>query len=365
MKTLLIANTPSHYRSEIYRKLSEIGVDFYFSDLSTSIKSMDLKDIKSKCRFGKFLGSDSRIHFVFGAISETFKYDRIIAVGNLRSIHVWVILIYCFFSKKKVYLWTHGWYGREGFFKKIFKKCYFNLSDRILTYNETAKKLMLSEGFSSSKIIPIYNSLSSDRQIRIRQDIISHQDNDTNKGVYSDRPYFFFVGRINKNKKLGLVLEAMKKIKSSDFDFLVIGPEVDNGVFRNQVNNLGLEDRVKFAGPLYDESALAKLIGRGIACIAPGNIGLTAIHSLTYGTPVITHDRYEEQMPESEAVIEGETGFRFEFGSVNSLAHCMQNFLNYNLEDYQSISENCINLVDEKWNSESQLNIFKNLLDIK
>ena len=47
-------------------------------------------------------------------------------------------------------------------------------------------------------------------------------------------------------------------------------------------------------------------------CVSPGNVGLTAIHSLTYGTPVLTHDNFNFQMPEAEAIEENISVFSLE-----------------------------------------------------
>ena len=38
------------------------------------------------------------------------------------------------------------------------------------------------------------------------------------------------------------------------------------------------------------------------------NVGLTAIHSLSFGTPVLTHNNFDNQMPEVQAINEGENG---------------------------------------------------------
>ncbi len=362
-KVLLIANTPSHYREEIYKKLSNLGVDFYFSDLDTSIKSMDLDVLSSHVQVGKYLGREGKIHFLKGAISKSSEYNLIIAVGNFKSVHVWLILFYSIFSRKKVYLWTHAWYGREGFFKKFIKKIYFNLSEKVLTYNDTAKDLMVKEGFKESKITPIYNSLSSDFQKEVRKCLLNRREIGFGYKVYKSRPYFLFVGRVTHTKNLSLVLEAMKLLEDVSFDFRVVGPEVDDGFLRRKALELGLDERVKVTEGIYDEKVLGKFIAGGIACIAPGNIGLTAIHSMTFGTPVITHNCYSKQMPEVEVVIDNQTGCLFDYGSVSSLAECMKKFLGYDEKEYETISRNCIDLIDSKWNSGNQIKIFKKLLE--
>jgi glycosyltransferase involved in cell wall biosynthesis len=48
-----------------------------------------------------------------------------------------------------------------------------------------------------------------------------------------------------------------------------------------------LDDFIVFYGESYNERELAPLIALADVCVSPGNVGLTAIHALTYGTPVI------------------------------------------------------------------------------
>ena len=47
---------------------------------------------------------------------------------------------------------------------------------------------------------------------------------------------------------------------------------------------------------------------------------ILAIHALAYGTPVITHDDLDRQMPEVEVISEGLTGAFFKHGDVADLA---------------------------------------------
>lgn len=54
--------------------------------------------------------------------------------------------------------------------------------------------------------------------------------------------------------------------------------------------------------------------------VAPGKVGLTAMHSMVYGVPVVTHGDASDQMPEWEAIIPGKTGSLFQSGNVQSLS---------------------------------------------
>ena len=53
--------------------------------------------------------------------------------------------------------------------------------------------------------------------------------------------------------------------------------------------------------------------------ISPGNVGLNAVHAMTYGTPVLTHGNFNNQMPESQIIKEGYNGLFHEEDNINSI----------------------------------------------
>ncbi len=54
-------------------------------------------------------------------------------------------------------------------------------------------------------------------------------------------------------------------------------------------------------------------------CVSPGNIGLTAIHALSFGCPIITHNNFAEQMPEFESIKPSKTGYFYQQGDIADL----------------------------------------------
>ena len=71
---------------------------------------------------------------------------------------------------------------------------------------------------------------------------------------------------------------------------------------------LGIADQTWLYGPCYDERIIGEMFFNADVCLSPGNVGLTAIHALSFGCPVLTHDDFKYQNPEFEAIIPGETG---------------------------------------------------------
>ena len=54
-------------------------------------------------------------------------------------------------------------------------------------------------------------------------------------------------------------------------------------------------------------------------CVIPGNVGLSAMHAFSVGLPVISHDNFDIQMPEFEAIIDSKTGSFYKHGNIEDL----------------------------------------------
>lgn len=63
------------------------------------------------------------------------------------------------------------------------------------------------------------------------------------------------------------------------------------------------------------------------AFIYPGSIGLSILHSFSYGLPVITHGNEQHQMPEFEAMKDGRTGVCFRENDLEDLIACCHRYL--------------------------------------
>lgn len=361
-RTCLIYNFAQHYRTSIFTLLDkELEIDFYFGDNMQDVKKMDyslLSNFKYELKNIKLF---SPIYWQKGAVPLFFKkYDKYIILGEYYCLSTWMLLLLSKFSNKKVYLWTHGWYGNESFIKKVIKKIFFNLSDGLLLYGKYAKKLMLVEGFPEKKMRVIYNSLDYDLQLRVRKNIVK-------SNVYfdyfnNDNPVLIFIGRLNKVKKLEQLINVAQKLKEIgifvNLVFVGKGNEKENLV--KKMNLSGFND-YWFYGASYDEYILGELIYNAILCVSPGNIGLTAMHSLVYGTPVVTHSDFSNQMPEFEAINENSTGAFFikddEIDLANKIQECLSKF-----EDREKMRVDCFKIIEEKYNPHFQLQVIKEIL---
>ncbi len=360
-----ILNYPPHYREQIYRLMEkELDCDFYFGNIEKgrirpinySHFSKPIKDLTTtRLPFG--------FNWIGGAVSLIFQpYRKFILVGEPYCLSTWLCLISARILGKQAYLWTHGWYGGESRIKTLVKKAFYNLSTGLFLYGNYAKKLMLKEGFKNERMNVVYNSLDYDLQKKIRTDLrytSIYQNYFGNKD-----PVLIFTGRLTPVKKLDQLIDAHKVLSSQKihFNVVILGDGTEEENLQSQSSKAGLSSRYWFYGPCYDEAVIGELYYNAAVCISPGNVGLTAIHSLMYGCPVITHSDFTQQMPEFEAIQMGTTGSFFEYGNVGSLAKAIEVWLNKHYPKDEFLKNDCFKVIDERFNPYYQMKILKQLL---
>jgi glycosyltransferase involved in cell wall biosynthesis len=160
------------------------------------------------------------------------------------------------------------------------------------------------------------------------------------------------------------LLDVQFELGNDTFDLNVvfIGEGEGKEALQKKANELGLNNKVWFYGPCYKEEEIGNLVYNADVCISPGNVGLTAMHTMVYGTPVITHNDFSKQMPEFEAVEKGITGDFFKSGDLQDILVVVKNWFN---EGYNRnvIRENCYDKIDKYYNPKYQLKIIKEVLN--
>lgn len=361
-----ITNIIPQYRKPIYQLIDkEWETDWYSGRNTTDIKSISndvLKNVfwvDNKRLFGNWYWQKG----IAKAITNS-QYSDYIITGDLYSLSTWWMLILrkLFYPNKKVYLWSHGWYGRESRPKKWLKRFFFGMADNVLTYSNYSRKKGIEQGFKESKITPIHNSLDHSRQAEIRKqlspsDIYHEHFSNTN-------PTLIFIGRLTSVKRLDLLLTALNNLKQKghNYNLVLIGGGEEKENLEKICSQLGLNESVWFYGPCYDEAENAQLIYNADLCVAPGNVGLTSMHVMVYGTPLLTHNDFKWQMPEFEAVIPGKTGEFFKRNNVESLADGIQKWMERHQHERDNIRQACYEEIDTNWTPEFQINVLKSLI---
>ncbi|RXG20446.1 glycosyltransferase [Leeuwenhoekiella aequorea] len=364
-KVCCIFNYPPHYREAIFLIMEqELGCDFYFGDVEEGkIKPIDYNLFEGNPKKLETIKVIGNFIILKKSIRKSFApYESYILTGDPFIISVWVMLIINYITGKKTYLWCHGWYGRENLVKKILKKVFFRLSTGVLLYGNYARDLMIEEGLKANKLHVIYNSLDYFNQIQFRDSAPSTSIEDIN---FKDKaPVIIFTGRLTKIKNIDLLLEAQEILVKRGIivNSLIIGDGPECKGLKKLVTELNLEDNCHFFGACYEESVLASLYKLADVCVSPGNVGLTAIHAMTYGCPVITHDNFPNQMPEFEAIKEGLTGMFFKYQNSTDLASKIEKWLSLSNGKEEIIRNSCYAQIDNYFNPERQISIIKSVI---
>ena len=80
---------------------------------------------------------------------------------------------------------------------------------------------------------------------------------------------------------------------------------------------------------------------------------------MTFGTPVLTHDNFKNQMPEFEAIRDGETGAFFKENSSESLADAIMQWFSSKSCARDKVREACYHEIDNYWTPEFQIKVLK------
>ena len=289
-------------------------------------------------------------------------------MGHSRNLSTFLFLLLkrLFFKQKRAFLWTHGFYGKEAFFEKFWKKILLNSADGLLIYGDYACNIMKNKyGFDGNKLYPIHNSLDYDAQLMIRKSIkpssiYRNHFNNENKTL-------IFIGRLTFIKKLHMVIQAIADLraKGETYNLVFVGDGPALSELENMAINLDVSNQVWFYGACYDENINAELVYNADLCVSPGNIGLTSIHVLMFGCPAISNDDFSHQMPEFEAIKEYKTGMFFQRDNQVSLNESISKWFTQNDYNREIIRNNCYKEIDSNWNTDYQMRIINKILNDK
>ena len=223
------------------------------------------------------------------------------------------------------------------------------------------KLKVLVIGMDEKNLYVVYNSLDYERQVEIRNSITEKTCYRVKANLFSKPklPLLLWVGRLVDNKNLNLALQAMRYLKDQNFDtnMLFVGGGPNHQDLQKLTKKLNLQKNVHFYGPCHYEQQLASIITAADICVAPGSVGLSCIHAMTYGLPVITHDNPNRQGPEYQAIIPGQTGTLFRYGDYKHLAWTIEKWLS-NKKHKDKIQQACHEQIETYYNPDYQLKIF-------
>lgn len=369
MKLCCIFNYNPLYRYPIYKKMADVfGCDFFFGDtVFQPIKGFDKSSLPGYIDtiYAKKLNLGGFIKYSNTKRIFRKEYTHFIIVGEPRYLVNWQVLLYAKLTGKKVMMWTHGVLNEAFIAKKSTRFLYslfFRLSDIILQYGEHPTPIMLDLGCKIERIKYIHNSLDTALLHSIYESL-------SPSPIYrnhfkNNNPTVIYIGRIQKRKRVDLLVLAVEELRKHGMyvNIVIVGGKTDDEDLEQLIEDNNHDGHIWMYGPCYEEERNAELLYNASLCVCPSQVGLTAIHSLSYGTPVVSNDNFGAQMPEYESITPNVTGSFFKEDDINDLAKHIYSWVSIPREKREAIREIAVKSIADAWSVNYQIEILKSLL---
>ena len=135
-------------------------------------------------------------------------------------------------------------------------------------------------------------------------------------------PTILHVSRLWEDNGVGTIIDATARVPG--MNTIIVGDGPLETPLKAHAASLGVADRVHFMPGVYDEDDLAPLFALADLFVYPKNVGLSLIHALAYGVPVLTGDDLASHNPEVHALEDGVNGALFRHGDAEALAEKIQ-----------------------------------------
>jgi glycosyltransferase involved in cell wall biosynthesis len=378
-KVFLLQEALLNYRMPLYDALAQQkGFDFALvtCPISSCMRSMAFREADQKRRFRSFLLpvlSEKPLRYFCALVALLIreKPDVVIAGLGHRVLYSLAILKHLF--RFKLILWHGGVPYREKSkvekyahnidakklgiptFRTFLKHC-----DGVVLYSDHAK-FFLKEYFSipEEKMFVAPNAPDTNLYRNIKERMAENGDVTQIKQRYSPNgeKILLTLGRLNKERRLDLLLKAYKKIagKYPDVSFVIIGDGPERTPMEKLSCNMGLKN-VFFTGEIYDDTELAQFFAYAYAYAGIASLALKI--AMTMGVPVVGFDYGLEV----HAVRDGVTGFVVPFGDWEILADKIL-FLLKNEEIRNSFGRAAERIIQEEINLDMMVQGFVNAID--
>ncbi len=179
-------------------------------------------------------------------------------------------------------------------------------ADAMLFYSDYARDKYIGKGIDANKLFVMQNTV----------EVLPSDDS-------AVRDKLLFIGSLYRQKKIFELLESYKNALER-FDGIpkslhIIGKGAEFDRINEWIKEHQLQEHVILHGAIFEEPRLKELFSSALACISPGQAGLSVLKSFGYGVPFITH---EDAITGGERlnITNNENGILFkEFGDLDDI----------------------------------------------
>lgn len=222
-------------------------------------------------------------------------------------------------------------YEKNPLAKMLYKLCYKNYDVIIVQSDDMLTDLTLKMGIPDSKVVKINNPLD----IKVIREMSSLK---LEHSYPKHKVNLLTIGRLTYQKGFDILINAFSKISNDNFHLTIVGTGEEKEKLTQQVNLLGLRQKITFIPSTENPYALMKHADVFISSSRWEGYPNVVIESLACGTPVVANN-----YP----------------GGINEIIHEKNGFI-CNLETELSLGlEYVTHLTDIEFDNQKIIKIFK------
>jgi glycosyltransferase involved in cell wall biosynthesis len=230
-------------------------------------------------------------------------------------------------------LWGHGYAKSEHERRRGARKMLTRFATALLFYEPTTRDAYVRDGWNPDRAFVALNSIDHGPIEEARNCWLARPDElekFRREHKIDGGPVILFVSRLHPSNRVDLLVRATAALAPEipGLKTVIIG----NGAAEKErlqaiARESGAADRVVFQDGIYDELKLAPwFLSASVFCY-PAYTGLSLIHALWYGLPIVTSDNMAAQNPEVVALENDVNGLLYRHGDLNSMTGALRSVL--------------------------------------
>ncbi len=262
--------------------------------------------------------------------SSRSRSDVVVLRWSPQSVALLPALLRARASGVATVLWGHGYSKDERGWRRAARNWLARQASALVFYDPSTRDAFLRDGWNAERMFVALNSLDNtdidqarmwwiDRPHELAQFRLAN-------GLGSG-PVLLFVSRLAPANRVDLLIRATADLAREfpGVKTVIIGNgAAEKARLQSLAAQVGVAGSVVFHDGVYDEMRLAPWFLSADAFCYPANVGLSLIHALWYGLPVVTTDNRAVQNPEVVAFEPGVNGLQYEHESAASMAAALR-----------------------------------------
>jgi len=277
----------SHYREEFFESLMKNhDVSIFLYESAEKSKKENYKNSYISANYLNTYEVFKKIRLVNILPILKNNYDVVILIGEMRSISVWILLIFYRLTKTKSILWGHGIsihsYLKESKKLNLLRVVFHSLSNHTWLY--TKNEMAIWVKYIKPKRLTVLNNTINIEEILMNKEVYDINLIKKKYGIKTEVNLIFSARFTNPCRRIDLLLDLVKSIDSSKYGFIIIGDGPLKPNFK-EFNN------VYDFGAVYDREVKNKLFNIADFYFQPAWLGLSVNEALAYGKMILTFER--------------------------------------------------------------------------